>query len=114
VARRTDFASLMPAQIWQESSTTGLRAVIGGRAGPVHPGVGRRDPHVLLGWAVRAGKTNVLLVLLYALASRYSPDELGLYLLDFKEGVSFVEFTPTARRPVLGAARPHRGHRIRP
>jgi hypothetical protein len=42
-----------------------------------------------------AGKTVFLLDVLYGLASRYSPDELGLYLLDFKEGVSFAEFTPT-------------------
>lgn len=46
-----------------------------------------------------AGKMNLLLILLYALASRYSPDELGMYLLDFKEGVSFVEFTPTPADP---------------
>ena len=29
-----------------------------------------------------------------SLAARYSPDELELYLLDFKEGVSFAQFAP--------------------
>jgi hypothetical protein len=45
-----------------------------------------------------------LLDVLYGLASRYSPDELVLYLLDFKEGVSFAEFTPT---PIDGSWIPH-------
>ncbi len=33
------------------------------------------------------------------LAARYSPDELELYLLDFKEGVSFAQFAPGRRDP---------------
>ncbi len=100
VARRTDFASLMPDEIWRESSAYGLRAVVGrdGRD-PFTLALDDATPHVLLGGRSGAGKTNVLLVLLYALASRYSPTELGMYLLDFKEGVSFVEFTPTAADP---------------
>jgi hypothetical protein len=100
VSRRTDFISLMPRQIWQESSAAGLSAVIG-RDGRESFTLSLNDatPHALLAGRSGAGKTNVLLVLLYALTSRYSPDELGLYLLDFKEGVSFVEFTPTAADP---------------
>ncbi|GAA4961544.1 FtsK/SpoIIIE domain-containing protein [Actinoplanes utahensis] len=100
VARRTDFASLMPHQIWQQSSATGLRAVVGrdGRI-PYDLVLDDATPHMLLAGRSGAGKTNLLLILLYALASRYSPDELGLYLLDFKEGVSFVEFTPTVKDP---------------
>ena len=34
-----------------------------------------------------------------ALATRYTPDELELYLLDFKEGVSFAQFAPGRRDP---------------
>jgi hypothetical protein len=100
VARRTDFASLMPAWIWQESGIHGLRAVVGrdGRAS-FELALDDATPHMLLAGRSGAGKTNVLLIMLYALASRYSPGELGLYLLDFKEGVSFVEFTPTLADP---------------
>jgi len=100
VARQTDFGSLMPARIWQESSATGLRATVGrdGRV-PFDLVLNDATPHMLLAGRSGAGKTNLLLVLLYALVSRYSPDELGLYLLDFKEGVSFVEFTPTLNDP---------------
>jgi DNA segregation ATPase FtsK/SpoIIIE, S-DNA-T family len=100
VARQTDFASLMPERIWRESSAHGLRTVVGreGRL-PYQLVLDDATPHMQLGGRSGAGKTNVLLLLLYGLASRYSPDELGLYLLDFKEGVSFVEFTPTRTDP---------------
>jgi len=100
IARQTDFGSMMPARIWQESSAAGLRAMVGrdGRI-PFEIVLDDATPHMLLAGRSGAGKTNVLLVLLYALASHYSPDELGLYLLDFKEGVSFVEFTPTVNDP---------------
>ena len=33
------------------------------------------------------------------MAARYGPDELELYLLDFKEGVSFAQFAPGRRDP---------------
>jgi DNA segregation ATPase FtsK/SpoIIIE, S-DNA-T family len=99
-SRRTDLVALMPGRIWQESSASGLRATVGrdGRV-PFELVLDDATPHMLLAGRSGAGKTNLLLVLLYALASRYSPDELGLYLLDFKEGVSFVEFTPTINDP---------------
>ena len=44
--------------------------------------------HGLVGGDVRMGKTNLLHVLISQLALRYPPEELELYLLDFKE----VEF----------------------
>src|SRR6266536_529330 len=99
-ASRTDFAALMPAQIWQESSAHGLRSVVGrdGRT-PYELVLDDATPHMQIAGRSGSGKTNLLLILLYGLASRYSPDELGLYLLDFKEGVSFVEFTPTRTDP---------------
>ena len=56
-------------------------------------------PHWLVGGRTGAGKTVFLLNVLYGLAARYSPAELQLYLLDFKEGVCFTEFVPTERDP---------------
>ncbi|MFC7545895.1 FtsK/SpoIIIE domain-containing protein [Plantactinospora sp. GCM10030261] len=100
VRASTDFQALMPTEIWQESSITGLRTVVG-RDGHTDCVLALDDttPHWLVGGRTGSGKTVFLLDVLYGLASRYSPDELGLYLLDFKEGVSFAEFTPTAVDP---------------
>ncbi|MBE1492274.1 hypothetical protein H4W31_007912 [Plantactinospora soyae] len=95
-----DFTDLLPARPWAESSGNGLRAVIG-RSGrePVICAFDDQTPHWLVGGRTGAGKTVFLLDVLYGLAARYSPDELSLYLLDFKEGVSFTEFVPTGRDP---------------
>ncbi|MGH3712484.1 MAG: FtsK/SpoIIIE domain-containing protein [Micromonosporaceae bacterium] len=94
------FADLIPAQPWRESSATGLRTAIG-RADRqvVELAFDDATPHWLVGGRSGSGKTVFLLDVLYGLASRYSPDELALYLLDFKEGVSFTEFTPTELDP---------------
>lgn len=94
------FADLLPARPWAESSGNGLRTVVG-RAGrePLICAFDDQTPHWLVGGRTGAGKTVFLLNVLYGLAARYSPDELSLYLLDFKEGVSFAEFVPTGRDP---------------
>lgn len=94
------FEALLPERVWQESSADGLRTVIG-RAGREAYELAFDDatPHWLVGGRTGAGKTVFLLDLLYGLAARYPPDELMLYLLDFKEGVSFTEFVSTARDP---------------
>jgi hypothetical protein len=94
------FTDLIPAELWGESSIDGLRTMVGrsGRA-PLKLAFDDVTPHWLLGGRTGAGKTVFLLDVLYGLAARYSPEELALYLLDFKEGISFTEFTPTARDP---------------
>jgi S-DNA-T family DNA segregation ATPase FtsK/SpoIIIE len=110
-ARRADalpFAALLPERRWAESAANGLRTVVG-RAGPAPLTVAfdtlltvafdDATPHWLVGGRTGAGKTVFLLDVLYGLAARYSPAELQLYLLDFKEGVSFTEFVPTGRDP---------------
>jgi DNA segregation ATPase FtsK/SpoIIIE, S-DNA-T family len=105
VRHSVDFAALMPAETWTGSSSNGLRTTVG-REGREWCELALDDvtPHWLVGGRTGSGKTVFLLDVLYGLASRYSPDELVLYLLDFKEGVSFAEFVPT---PVDGSWIPH-------
>lgn len=55
-------------------------------------------PHVLVGGAVGQGKSNLLLVLIHGLAARYAPQDLEMYLLDFKHGVEFSALGPAAER----------------
>lgn len=57
------------------------------------------SPHALVGGPSGSGKTNLLLTWIAALATKYDPDELALYLLDFKEGVSFAQFAPGRNDP---------------
>ena len=89
---------LIPTTHWQESSVTGLSTMVGRDSrGAVSLSLDDATPHWLIGGRTGGGKTVFLLDVLYGLASRYSPQELSMYLLDFKEGVSFTEFTPSPR-----------------
>ncbi len=89
------FADLLPTEWGTEDSTTGLRFPIGFTDGrPVTMTLGDSSPHALVGGPSGSGKTNLLLAMIGALTTRYPPDELELYLLDFKEGVSFAQFAP--------------------
>ncbi len=96
------FSDLLPPPgTWGEaSSQTGLRVPGGCADGrPVQLALADASPHALVGGPSGSGKTNLLLAMIGALTARYSPDELELYLLDFKEGVSFAQFAPGRRDP---------------
>jgi S-DNA-T family DNA segregation ATPase FtsK/SpoIIIE len=76
---------------WAGVTTDGLDVQIGvdGKGEPQRFVMGVRGVHHgLVGGDVRMGKTNLLHVLISQLALCYPPEELELYLLDFKE----VEF----------------------
>jgi DNA segregation ATPase FtsK/SpoIIIE, S-DNA-T family len=80
-----------PAHRWASVTTDSLDVQIGvdSKGEPQHFVMGVRGVHHgLVGGDVRMGKTNLLHVLISQLALRYPPEELELYLLDFKE----VEF----------------------
>ncbi|QFZ16540.1 FtsK/SpoIIIE domain-containing protein [Saccharothrix syringae] len=102
-ARRTrlsTFEDLLPDRLWLENSSAGVVAPVGFREGePVHVALGDTSPHALIGGPSGSGKTNFLYAMLGSLAARYAPDELELYLLDFKEGVSFAQFAPGRKDP---------------
>ncbi|GAA2337969.1 FtsK/SpoIIIE domain-containing protein [Saccharopolyspora halophila] len=99
-ARVRTFDDLVPEQLWQHRSISGLQAPVGFEEGePVWVNLGDTSPHTLIGGPSGSGKTNFLYGMLGAMTARYSPDELELYLLDFKEGVSFAQFTPGRRDP---------------
>jgi hypothetical protein len=88
-----------PAEpLWTEDAADGLAATVG-RDGDTSVALWFNDltPHWMIGGRSGAGKTAFLVNVLYGLATRYAPTELSLYLLDFKEGVSFAEFVPTNR-----------------
>jgi DNA segregation ATPase FtsK/SpoIIIE, S-DNA-T family len=92
---------LPPDPMWGTTqSIAGLCAPIGFADGlPVELTLADAAPHALVGGPSGSGKTNLLLAMIASMAARYSPDELELYLLDFKEGVSFAQFAPGRRDP---------------
>jgi hypothetical protein len=100
-SRVGSFGDLLPAERWwSANSTTGVRAPVGFRDGiPVELALCDASPHALIGGPSGSGKTNFLFAMIGSMAVRYPPDELELYLLDFKEGVSFAQFTPGRRDP---------------
>ncbi len=74
------------------NSIDGVDAALGIAAGDsseVQLHFGNSMPHALIGGTTGAGKSNLLHVMIANLCKRYSPDELKLFLLDFKEGVEF-------------------------
>ncbi|GAA1402416.1 FtsK/SpoIIIE domain-containing protein [Pseudonocardia kongjuensis] len=91
------FADLLPPvdRRGRANSRDGLYAPVGYEDGiPAGLSLDDHSPHALVGGPSGSGKTNLLLAWISALAARYPPDELELYLLDFKEGVSFAQFAP--------------------
>ena len=78
--------------LWGASSECGLEATVGwdeeSRA-PVRLSLGDQPVHGLLGGTSGSGKSNLLHVLLHSLCHRYSPQELNLYMLDYKEATEF-------------------------
>ena len=87
------FDDLLPATWWDAKSTSGLLTPIGFLDGKKFDmRLVDLSPHALIGGPSGSGKTNLILTMIASLAARYSPDEVALYLLDFKEGVSFAQF----------------------
>lgn len=97
------FASLHPEILWMKDSRRNLSAPIGmvGARENLEFLVGMYEDgsyepaHALLAGATGSGKSYSLHAIIFSLALHYSPDELELYLLDYKEGVEFqIYVTP--------------------
>ena len=100
------------AHWWEKSGADGLEATLGidesGGICKISIGQGVTH-HALVGGATGTGKTNLLHLLVLMLSTTYTPEELELYLVDFKEGVEFQDYVtyelPHARAIVLEAER---------
>ena len=57
--------------------------------------------NALITGAVGQGKSNLISVIIHSLCLRYPPEELRLYLLDFKEGVTFRAFSAIGKDDYL-------------
>jgi DNA segregation ATPase FtsK/SpoIIIE, S-DNA-T family len=98
------FSSLYPQNLWQATSEQELRAPIGtaGAREQIEFWLGENNEKLtvssgLLAGKPGAGKSYTLHATILSLAMQYSPDELELYLLDFKEGVEFQVYVDPTR-----------------
>ena len=87
-----EFIAPKPDQYWTFDSSKGVDIPLG-RAGATklqHLKLGKgTSQHVLTAGKTGSGKSTMLHALITNGALRYSPDQLELYLIDFKKGVEF-------------------------
>lgn len=88
-----------PETWWKSNADQEIRVPLGG-SGSSQPldlwfGTaldGRQCSHGMLGAMTGSGKSNLYHVFICGLISRYSPEEVGLYLIDGKQGVEFQAY----------------------
>lgn len=82
-------------QWWSSDSRGGIDLPLG-RAGAMklqHLRLGKgTSQHVLISGKTGSGKSTLLHALITSLALRYDPDQVELYLVDFKKGVEFKTY----------------------
>lgn len=105
------FSRFVPSELWTGSTARGISVPIG-RAGNKDQmfelSVGADAAHhALIGGRTGSGKSILMKGLITSLCQRYSPEELELYLIDFKGGVEFRVFSalPHARVIALESER---------
>jgi S-DNA-T family DNA segregation ATPase FtsK/SpoIIIE len=90
-----DFLAPTNDQYWSSDSRPGIDVPLG-RAGATkrqHLRLGQGTAqHVLIAGKTGSGKSTLLHVLVTNISLLYSPDEIELYLVDFKKGVEFKTY----------------------
>lgn len=98
-----NFTDIQPTHDWDASTAKGITFALGSEGiatAEITIGDDRAQKHnILVTGAVGQGKSNLLKVMIYSMCSRYSPDELELYLLDFKDGVTLAPMAPSENSP---------------
>jgi DNA segregation ATPase FtsK/SpoIIIE, S-DNA-T family len=87
-----EFIAPAPEAWWRRDSRTGIDLPLGksGATKRQHLTLGKgTSQHVLVAGRTGSGKSTLLHALIVNLALNYSPDEVELYLIDFKKGVEF-------------------------
>ncbi len=93
----------VPRETWWAGDSRRAVDVVVGRTGARDPlrvwlgsKDGRNSSHALVGGRTGSGKSTLFHVFIATLATTYSPDEVQLYLIDFKEGVEFKPYADHA------------------
>jgi hypothetical protein len=87
-----EFIAPEPGSWWTQDSRAGIDVALG-KAGATkrqHLTLGQgTSQHVLIAGRTGSGKSTLMHALIANLALNYSPDQVDLYLIDFKKGVEF-------------------------
>ena len=85
------------SNFWKSSSTQGVKVPIGWDSNEnivnFEIGFEYSEHHTLIGGRSGSGKSNLVNVIIQNIAYLYSPDEVELFLLDYKDGVEFNSYT---------------------
>lgn len=97
------------SRCWTESSIDGLTFSIGMYGInkmdiTIGDEINQRHNAIITG-AVGQGKSNLISIIIHSLCHNYSPKELNMYLMDFKEGVTFKVFSDIGKDDYLPHAR---------
>src|SRR5207253_796642 len=90
-----DYVAPSSEQWWTGDSRQGISVALGrsGATGRQHLSLGQGTAqHALVGGKTGSGKSTLLHALITQIAQLYSPDEVELYLIDFKKGVEFKTY----------------------
>ena len=91
--------ALSPDEWWSGDSRRGLRVPLGlsgaRKVQLLDLGSGTAQ-HALVAGKTGSGKSTLLHALITSLALSYSPDEVQLYLIDFKKGIEFKPYAASA------------------
>jgi hypothetical protein len=90
-----EFVAPPPEQWWTADSRTGISVPLGrvGATKRQHLKLGQgTSQHVLIAGKTGSGKSTLLHALISNLSLLYSPQEVELYLIDFKKGVEFKTY----------------------
>lgn len=89
--------------MWSRSSSEGLRAIFGtSGADTLQFKLGdeaRQTHNALIAGSVGSGKSNLLMAIIHSIAWQYSPDEVEMYLIDMKDGLTLKTLGPTSNAP---------------
>ena len=96
-------------RMWFDNSIEGLTFSIGmyginSMEITIGDEINQRHNAIITG-AVGQGKSNLISMIIHSLCHRYSPNELQMFLLDFKEGVTFKTFSNIGQEEYLPHAR---------
>ena len=95
--------------VWWDTTQDGITFAMG-RSGldtiSIRLGDEKTQLHnALITGAAGKGKSNLLEVIIHSICTRYSPKEIELFLLDFKDGLTFKPYSDTNDRAYLPHAR---------